>query len=84
MTGPINLGNPREFTIRQLAELVIAKTGAHSELVCRPLPSDDPTQRQPDISLARSALGWQPQIALEAGLERTIEYFKQLLAEQSK
>jgi UDP-glucuronate decarboxylase len=79
-TGPVNLGNPGEFTIRELAERVIALTGSKSPLVFRPLPSDDPTQRQPDIGLAREMLGWTPQIALEQGLQRTIAYFDALLA----
>ncbi len=81
VTGPINLGNPREFTIRQLAELVVAKTGSRSEIVYRPLPSDDPTQRRPDISLAKEKLGWEPVVPLEDGLDRTIEYFRGLLCE---
>ena len=81
-TGPVNLGNPNEFTIRQLAEKVIAMTGSKSAIVEKPLPSDDPTQRQPDISLARSKLGWEPDIQLEQGLVQTISYFQQLLAEQ--
>lgn len=78
--GPINLGNPGEFTIRQLAEKVISLTGAKSRLVFQPLPADDPMQRQPDISRAREYLGgWVPQIALEEGLKKTITYFDQLL-----
>ena len=79
-TGPVNLGNPGEFTIRQLAETVIRLTGAGSQLVFKPLPQDDPMQRQPDIRLARSALGWEPKIALEQGLVRTIAYFEELLS----
>ena len=79
-TGPVNLGNPNEFTIRQLAEKVIAMTGSKSAIVEKPLPSDDPTQRQPDISLARSKLGWEPDIQLEQGLVQTIAYFQQMLA----
>jgi UDP-glucuronate decarboxylase len=79
-TGPVNLGNPGEFTIRQLADQVIAMTGSRSRIEFRPLPSDDPTQRQPDISLARERLGWQPKVALEQGLARTIAYFDALLA----
>jgi UDP-glucuronate decarboxylase len=74
--GPVNIGNPSEFTIRQLAEKVIALTGSSSEIVSNPLPSDDPKQRQPDISLARQILGWQPKISLEEGLKCTIDYFK--------
>ena len=79
-TGPVNLGNPGEFTIRQLAETVIRLTGAGSKLVFKPLPQDDPMQRQPDIKLARSALGWEPKVALEDGLVRTISYFEELLS----
>jgi UDP-glucuronate decarboxylase len=79
--GPINLGNPGEFTIRQLAEKVIELTGSTSKLVFRPLPTDDPMQRQPDISRARKYLNnWQPQIQLEEGLRKTIVYFDALLA----
>ena len=81
-TGPCNLGNPNEFTIRQLAEKVIAMTGSKSKIIEKPLPSDDPTQRQPDIGLARSKLGWEPDIQLEQGLVQTISYFQQLLTEQ--
>ena len=75
VVGPINLGNPREFTIKQLAELVIEITGAKSKLVFENLPEDDPIQRCPDIGLAKRELDWQPIIDLEAGLERTIKYF---------
>ena len=75
VTGPINLGNPNEFTIRELAERVIAATGSRSTLEHRPLPQDDPRQRQPDISLARDRLGWRPTVELAEGLERTIAYF---------
>ena len=75
VTGPINLGNPGEFTIRELAEKVIAMTGSKSELIQLPLPADDPRQRRPDITLAQNTLGWNPTIALEQGLERTIAYF---------
>jgi UDP-glucuronate decarboxylase len=77
-TGPVNLGNPGEFTIRQLAEQVLAKTGSSSKLVNKPLPQDDPLQRKPDISLAKEALGWAPTISLDQGLEKTIEYFRSL------
>lgn len=83
MTGPLNLGNPREFTIRQLAELVIAKTGGASSLVFEPLPVDDPMQRKPDIAQARALLSWEPTIALEDGLDKTIAYFRELLGEQA-
>ena len=79
-TGPVNLGNPGEFTIRQLAEAVIELTGAGSKLVFRPLPTDDPMQRQPDITQARSKLGWEPAVQLDEGLRRTIAYFEQLLS----
>lgn len=74
--GPMNLGNPGEFTIRELAEHVIRLTGSASKIVSRPLPSDDPRQRQPDITLARRILDWEPTIQLEQGLEKTIEYFR--------
>jgi len=77
--GPINLGNPHEFTIRQLAEMVIKLTGASSKLVFKPLPSDDPMQRKPDMSRAREVLGWGPTVQLEAGLGKTIAYFEKLL-----
>jgi UDP-glucuronate decarboxylase len=80
VTGPVNLGNPGEFTIRALAELVIAQTASRSRITYLPLPSDDPRQRRPDISLARETLdGWQPTIALEEGLNKTIAYFDGLL-----
>lgn len=79
-TGPCNLGNPAEFTIRQLAEKVIQLTGSRSPIIHRALPPDDPAQRQPNISLAREQLGWQPTVALEEGLAKTIQYFDQLLS----
>ncbi len=75
MTGPINLGNPVEFSMRQLAEQVLAKTGSKSELRFEPLPQDDPRQRQPDIAKARALLGWEPTVSLADGLDHTIEYF---------
>ena len=78
-TGPVNLGNPREFTIRQLAETIIGLTGSSSRLVFKPLPEDDPRQRQPDISLAKKQLAWEPKISLDQGLTRTIEYFRAAL-----
>jgi len=81
VTGPINIGNPGEFTIRQLAEEVIALTGSASKLVFRPLPQDDPKQRRPDIEKARRLLGWEPEIALREGLSRTISYFDGLLSQ---
>ena len=74
-TGPVNVGNPREFTMLELATLVIKMTGSKSQLVFKPLPGDDPRQRKPDISLAKKALDWSPTIELEQGLERTIRYF---------
>ncbi len=77
--GPVNLGNPNEFTIRELAEKTIEMTGAKSTLVNMPLPEDDPQQRQPDISLAKEKLGWEPKIQLEEGLGKTIEYFKSVI-----
>ena len=75
-TGPINLGNPNEFPVLELAERVIRMTGSTSKIVFKPLPTDDPKQRQPDIKLAREKLGWQPTVELEDGLKRMIEYFK--------
>ncbi|MGF1554080.1 MAG: UDP-glucuronic acid decarboxylase family protein [Paracoccaceae bacterium] len=82
VTGPINIGNPAEFTIRELAEAVIAKTGARSKLVHRPLPQDDPLQRRPDIALAKAELGWEPRVSLDEGLGATIAFFERLLAER--
>jgi UDP-glucuronate decarboxylase len=79
LTGPVNLGNPAEFSILQLAKKVIELTNSESDIIFAPLPSDDPTQRQPDISLARKSLGWNPGISLEKGLEKTIAYFGNLL-----
>ncbi len=75
-TGPVNIGNPDEFTILQLAEAVIRLTGSTSKIVYQPLPPDDPTQRQPNISVAKKELGWQPAIKLEEGLTKTIDYFR--------
>ncbi len=74
--GPVNTGNPGEFTIRELAEMVVAKIGCGSKVVYMGLPSDDPTQRRPDITLARARLGWEPRIKLSEGLDKTIEYFR--------
>jgi len=74
-TGPVNLGNPEEFTILELAEKIITMTGSKSEIVFKPLPTDDPRQRQPDITLAKQVLGWEPKVILEKGLEKTIGYF---------
>ncbi len=79
-TGPVNIGNPGEFTMLELAELVLKQVGGASKLVHKPLPADDPKQRKPDIALAQSALGWQPTVALEDGLRETIAYFRKLLA----
>jgi UDP-glucuronate decarboxylase len=79
VTGPVNLGNPVETSVAELAELIIALTGSHSEIVYRPLPVDDPVQRCPDITQAQSVLGWQPRTALKDGITRTIAYFDQLL-----
>lgn len=78
-TGPVNIGNPNEFTIKELAEKVIRLTGSKSKLIYKPLPSDDPLQRQPDISLAKKELGWQPIVQLEEGLIKTIDYFKTIV-----
>jgi UDP-glucuronate decarboxylase len=79
--GPINLGNPREFTIKSLAEKIIEMTGSKSKLVFQDLPSDDPKQRRPDISKAQNLLNWTPQIEIEEGLMKTVEYFKTILKE---
>jgi UDP-glucuronate decarboxylase len=78
-TGPVNLGNPTECTIGQLAEKVIALTGSKSKLVHKPLPSDDARQRQPDIALARRAMGWEPAMSLDEGLSKAIAYFEEVL-----
>ncbi|MBI1901366.1 MAG: SDR family oxidoreductase [Planctomycetia bacterium] len=77
-SGPVNLGNPNEFTIRQLADLVLELTGSKSRLVQKPLPADDPVRRQPDISLARQKLGWAPKLPLREGLEKTIAWFRSI------
>jgi len=78
-TGPVNIGNPNEFTILELAEMVIKLTGSKSRIVRRPLPPDDPSQRQPDISLAKKELDWSPGIELEEGLVKTIDYFRSII-----
>jgi UDP-glucuronate decarboxylase len=83
VTGPINIGNPAEFTIKALAELVIEQTGSGSELSYLPLPQDDPKQRRPDISLAKAKLNWEPQVALADGLKPTIAYFADRLQVES-
>ena len=82
-TGPVNLGNPGEFTILELAEAVIRLTKSSSKIIFKPLPADDPLQRQPDITLAREKLnGWEPNVQLEEGLERCIDYFREVLKEE--
>jgi len=83
-TGPINIGNPHEIPVRELAERVIRLTGSRSSVIRRPLPQDDPLQRCPDITLARSLLGWQPTVELDHGLRRTADYFRQVLAESEE
>lgn len=83
ITGPMNLGNPCEFTIRELAEKVIDLTGSRSQMIYKPLPSDDPLQRKPDISFAQATLDWSPNIQLEEGLKRTIHYFDELLGQNA-
>ncbi|HEY6480414.1 MAG TPA: UDP-glucuronic acid decarboxylase family protein [Streptosporangiaceae bacterium] len=80
VTGPVNLGNPAEFTMTELAQRVLALTGSRSPIEHRPLPADDPVRRQPDISLARALLGWEPATGLAGGLERTVEYFREALS----
>jgi len=80
VTGPMNLGNPSEFTIRQLAEMVIELTGSSSKIIFRPLPEDDPKQRQPDISKAQKLLAWEPHVRLREGLIKTIEYFERIIS----
>jgi dTDP-glucose 4,6-dehydratase len=79
VVGPVNIGNPAEFTIRELAEMVVRITGSSSEIIYEPLPVDDPTQRQPDITIAREKLDWKPEIDLETGIELTAEYFRRVL-----
>jgi len=79
--GPINLGNPVEHTVLDLAERVLRKTGSRSPLVRRPLPADDPQRRRPDIALARRHLAWEPKVDLDAGLDRTIDWFRRELAD---
>ncbi len=81
LIGPVNLGNPGEFTMLELAEMVLKLAGGKSKLVFKPLPADDPKQRKPDISLARARLGWEPKVSLEDGLKETIAYFRKALAE---
>lgn len=79
VVGPVNLGNPDEYTVLELAEMILQLIGGRSKIVFKPLPQDDPTQRQPDIAVARSTLGWEPKVPLQEGLERTIQYFRTLL-----
>jgi UDP-glucuronate decarboxylase len=79
VTGPLNLGTPAEFTIYELAEMVIALTGSCSRVIRMPLPTDDPKKRRPDISKAQELLGWHPRVALREGLMKTIDYFKQVI-----
>lgn len=81
VTGPVNLGNPGEFTIKELAEKVIEMTGSKSKLIFEDLPTDDPKQRQPDITLARNTIGWEPTVPLDEGLKKTIAYFEKVLPE---
>ena len=80
VTGPVNLGNPHEFSMLQLAEEILRITGSRSKLTFKPLPMDDPTQRQPDIRLAQQQLGWSPTVNLREGLQKTVTYFQGLLA----
>jgi UDP-glucuronate decarboxylase len=80
VTGPVNVGNPSEFTIKELAEMVLDMTGSRSPIVFRPLPNDDPKQRRPDIAMATEVLGWRPKVSIEVGLRRTIEYFDGVLS----
>ena len=79
LTGPVNIGNPGEYSMLQLAETVLRLTQSRSKLIFKPLPSDDPKQRRPDITIAKSRLGWEPQVSLEDGLAPTIAYFRQLI-----
>jgi UDP-glucuronate decarboxylase len=78
-TGPVNIGNPGEFTMLQLAETILKLSGSKSKIIHQPLPSDDPKQRQPNIELAKARLGWQPKVNLEDGLKETIAYFKKVV-----
>ncbi len=81
-TGPVNLGNPGEFTVLELAQKIIALTGSNSEITFKPLPQNDPRKRKPNISLAKEVLGWEPKVALEEGLKQTIAYFEHLRERQ--
>ncbi len=82
ITGPINIGNPKEFTIRELAEVIVKATDSSSQIVYESLPSDDPKQRQPDISLAKQALNWQPTVELQEGIVKSIDYFREVVADR--
>jgi UDP-glucuronate decarboxylase len=84
MVGPMNLGNPAELPIAELADLVLALTGSKSKIVRKPLPTDDPKRRRPDISLARQSLGWTPKVPLRDGLMQVIEYFEEILTEKAR
>jgi UDP-glucuronate decarboxylase len=83
VTGPVNIGNPNEFTILELAQMVVALVGSRSKIVHRTLPENDPKQRRPDISLAQELLGWKPRVALKEGLTSTVEYFERLLSDNA-
>ena len=83
ITGPVNIGNPAEFTIIELAQMLISLVGSRSKIVHRALPENDPKQRQPDISLAQELLGWNPRVALKEGLTKTIAYFERLLSDDA-
>merc|ERR1712039_1063179 len=78
MGGPMNVGNPNEFTVKELAEMVVEMTGSKSKIIYQPLPGDDPKQRRPNISRAKKFLNWEPKVQLREGLEKTIAYFRQL------
>lgn len=80
VTGPVNIGNPNEFTVSELAQVVLDVTGSSSPIVQEPLPVDDPTRRRPDIELARTTLGWGPSVQLREGVERTVPWFRELLS----
>ena len=84
VTGPVNIGNPHEMSVRELAERVINLTGSKSRIVYRPLPQDDPTQRCPDITLAKRLLAWEPVVPIDEGLTKTIVYFDELLAKTGR
>jgi UDP-glucuronate decarboxylase len=83
LTGPLNLGNPVEYTIQELAEAIVRLSGSSSQIIQQPLPADDPKRRRPDISLARKALDWEPKVGLEQGLGLTIDYFRDLLEQEA-